>query len=286
MFGTKCFRQRSHRQFVFIAIAIAYLMVGLTGLAFPQISDDEVQQRFLRWIPAAQPASGPVDLFNQYKKKLVAEGSSQTEATRQLAVVRKLYRSSPDIQRLVFNNIYSNSNPAFKTKPNAFLMSTVEGRTPGRALDVGMGQGRNSVFLAKRGWDVTGYDISDEGLAVARKSAEAAGVKLNAVLDSHQKFNYGSNRWDLIAIIYVWAPVTKTDYVQRLYNALRPEGLVVIEHVAEDKGRRASRRGLNPTLLRRAFDGFRIVHFEDKVAKPDWGRSNTRLVRLVAEKRK
>jgi 2-polyprenyl-3-methyl-5-hydroxy-6-metoxy-1,4-benzoquinol methylase len=39
----------------------------------------------------------------------------------------------------------------------------VEARKPGRALDIGMGQGRNSVFLALKGWDVTGFDISDEG---------------------------------------------------------------------------------------------------------------------------
>ncbi len=64
----------------------------------------------------------------------------------------------------MFNNIYSNA-PGFSTNANALLVSAVTGRKPGRALDVGMGQGRNAVFLAVEGWNVTGFDISDVGLA-------------------------------------------------------------------------------------------------------------------------
>ena len=81
--------------------------------------------------------------------------------------------------------------------------------------------------------------------------------------------------------------------VRRLGNALRPGGLVVIEHAAADWGPGGRSSGaserditIDPTLLRRAFDDFRILYFEDTVAMPDWGRRKTRLVRLVAEKRK
>jgi 2-polyprenyl-3-methyl-5-hydroxy-6-metoxy-1,4-benzoquinol methylase len=45
--------------------------------------------------------------------------------------------------------------------PNAFLIKVVEGRKPRTALDMAMGQGRNALMLAQRGWDVTGFDISD-----------------------------------------------------------------------------------------------------------------------------
>lgn len=293
MHGIFSFRQRSHLQFVWVAIAVAYLLVGFADFALSQTSDEEVYQRYLRWIPSAQPAPGPAALLNEYKKQLVAKGISQSEADRQIVVIRRILPTRTDGYRLVFNNIYSSSNPGFNTKPNALLMSIVEGRTPGRALDVGMGQGRNSVFLAMRGWDVTGFDISEHGLAVARKSAEVAGVKLTAVLDSIEKFDYGRDHWDLIAIMYEPAPVTELDYVRRLGNALRPSGLVIIEHAAADWGpggrSSAASEGrattIDPTLLRRAFDGFRILHFEDTVAMPDWGQK-TRLVRLVAEKRK
>ena len=56
-----------------------------------------------------------------------------------------------------------------------------------------MGQGRNSVFLALKGWDVTGFDVSDEGIMVARKSAERAGVKINTVRETDEAFEYGAD---------------------------------------------------------------------------------------------
>ncbi len=53
----------------------------------------------------------------------------------------------------------------FNEEPNALLMETVKRQKPGKALDLGMGQGRNSIYLAMNGWEVTGVDIADEAVA-------------------------------------------------------------------------------------------------------------------------
>src|ERR1041384_1065349 len=66
-----------------------------------------------------------------------------------------------------FNKLYAGPSSLFSATPNAFLARIVSGVKPGRALDVAMGQGRNSVFLATQGWEVTGYDIADTGLEAA-----------------------------------------------------------------------------------------------------------------------
>jgi 2-polyprenyl-3-methyl-5-hydroxy-6-metoxy-1,4-benzoquinol methylase len=71
---------------------------------------------------------------------------------------------------------------------------------PGTALDVGMGQGRNSIWLAQHGWEVTGFDLSDVGVKLARERAEKLGVKLNAVVQSAEEFDFGKNRWDMIVV--------------------------------------------------------------------------------------
>ena len=55
-------------------------------------------------------------------------------------------------------------------------MDAVQGRKPGRALDIGMGQGRNAVFLATQGWDVTGFDPSTEAVRIAKANADKSGV--------------------------------------------------------------------------------------------------------------
>jgi 2-polyprenyl-3-methyl-5-hydroxy-6-metoxy-1,4-benzoquinol methylase len=187
----------------------------------------------------------------------------------------------------MFNNIYSNPNASgFSTGPNALLVSAVKGRKPGRALDVGMGQGRNAVFLAVEGWDATGFDISDRGLEVANKNAARVGVKVNTVLKSREEFDFGVAQWDLIVITYETIPLETPSYVERLRNSLRAGGLIVVETTASDAGQPLTRSvDVDPARLLRAFDGFRILRFEDGVAMPDWGKEKTRLVRFDAEKK-
>jgi 2-polyprenyl-3-methyl-5-hydroxy-6-metoxy-1,4-benzoquinol methylase len=69
----------------------------------------------------------------------------------------------------------------FNHEPNRFLMNSVRGRAPGMALDLGMGQGRNALYLATKGWKVTGVDISDEGVRLAREAATKQKLAVDAI---------------------------------------------------------------------------------------------------------
>jgi predicted O-methyltransferase YrrM len=254
------------------------------SLAFAQTSDERIWQQFLQWLPSAPPSSNVGPLYAQYRARLVAAGVSEADADKQLAVIRKMSRSRPEARRIMFNNIYS-SAPGFSTKPNALLVSAVTGRKPGRALDVGMGQGRNAVFLAVEGWDVTGFDISDVGLEVAKKNFARIGVRINTVLQGREEFDFGAEQWDLIVITYETIPLETPTYVRRLRDSLRSGGLIVVETTASDSGQPLTRSvDVDPTRLLRALDGFRILYFEDTVAMPDWGKEKTRLARLIAAK--
>src|SRR5688500_13343406 len=74
---------------------------------------------------------------------------------------------------------------------NKFLAESVKDKAPGKALDIGMGQGRNSLFLAALGWEVTGFDISEVGVKQAQAEAAKRGVKLDAKVGDVDKFDYG-----------------------------------------------------------------------------------------------
>jgi SAM-dependent methyltransferase len=279
--------QNLRRDFIrmLTSIALGYLLLGPISLAFAQTADERIWQQFLQWLPSAPPFESVGPLYAQYRARLVAAGVSEADADKQLAVIRKMSRSRPEARRIIFDNIYSNA-PGFNTKPNALLVSAVTGRKPGRALDVGMGQGRNAVFLAVERWDVTGFDISHVGLAVATKNAERVGVKINTVLQSREQFDFGAAQWDLIVITYETIPLETSTYAKKLRDSLRPGGLIVIETTASDSGQPLNRSvDVDPGQLLRAFNGFRILHFEDTVAMPDWGKQKTRLARLVAEKK-
>ena len=61
-----------------------------------------------------------------------------------------------------YNSLYAGDSEVFTREPNALLVEAVRNRKPGRALDVGMGQGRNALFLSRNGWEVTGIDSADD----------------------------------------------------------------------------------------------------------------------------
>ena len=253
-----------------------------------QTSDEEIWQQWMAWLPTAPPVDNMATVLREFRAHQVASGFSAEEADWQLTVVIRLNHDRTDGRQVIFNKIYSNSTPGFSTQPSGLLVTTVEGRNPGRALDIGMGQGRNSVFLALKGWDVTGFDISDEGITVARKNAERAGVKLNAVCESDKAFDYGSNQWDLIAFIYGPFPVTTAAYVERLHKSMKVGGVIVIESFCQEVSTPNRPSTVDPGQLLAAFKDFRLLFYEDTLAKSEWrppDAGETRIVRMVAEKR-
>ena len=186
-----------------------------------------------------------------------------------------------------WNKVFSSPQPVFNANPNAFLVEVVSNRRPGMALDLGMGQGRNALYLAQRGWSVTGVDISDVGLAQARQQAQKLGVQLNTILENADKFDFGKERWDLVVLLYF----PPRPYVSRIRASLKPGGIVVVEGLHRDSPER-QRLGQGVVFganeLLRVFDDFRILRYEDVIASSDWGSSENReparVVRLLAQK--
>jgi len=168
-------------------------------------------------------------------------------------------------------------------EPNRLLVETVANLPPGRALDIAMGEGRNSVFLAMKGWQVTGFDVSDEALRQAQARAARAGVKIETIRMASGDFDYGRDQWDLILLSYALAPLRDPNYVQRLHDSLRPGGRVVFEHYLRSARRAPGmpERGELPRL----FAGFKLLRYEETVMQSDWTfRSKAALARMVAAK--
>ena len=272
----------------FLLAAIVVTAIGFASGADAQTSNEAVWQQFTDWLVSAPQFDGPREMYNKYRAGLIAKGASTPEADRQMDIIERLMRERPDAYRAMFNNIYRTDNPVFSTQPNALLVATIEQRKPGRALDIGIGQGRNSVSLALKGWDVTGFDASDEGIATAQRNATRAGVKINAVRETEAAFDYGAGQWDLIVFTYEPFPITSAAYVERLGSALKPGGIIVVESLAQDDATpNRTPVSIDPARLLAVFNTqqFRILRFEDTMAKSDWNAGQRRLVRMVAEKR-
>jgi SAM-dependent methyltransferase len=227
---------------------------------------------FLAWLSAQPPDSKPANLIRPYRAVLIREGMSPVEAGRELDRLGHLAFTRPDGAKVLWNKVYGGHDPIFVETPNPLLASAVLDRKPGKALDFGMGQGRNSVFLAMQGWDVTGFDPSDEGIRIAQANAAKAGVKIHALVASDDQFNFGMARWDLIVMTYIRSPSVRD--AERIQRALAPGGIFVYENGSDRHNE-----------LLKLFLPFRILRFEDVDAIADWNPGEKiRLERLVAEK--
>jgi SAM-dependent methyltransferase len=190
-------------------------------------------------------------------------------------------RSGEQSMRDNWNEIYRNGL-GFLREPNRLLVETVKGKQPGKALDVAMGQGRNALHLAAQGWKVTGVDISDEGIRIAKGEAARRKLTLETVNVNIDEYDFGKSRWDLVTMIYAG---DKVAWIEKIKPALRPGGLFVVEYFAKDPAG-GDDGGFAPGQLAQLFaTGFAILRDEVVEDAPDWALDRAKLVRFVARKR-
>lgn len=125
---------------------------------------------------------------------------------------------------------YAESHRIWSGNPNTALVAEVADLPPGRALDLGCGEGADAVWLAARGWQVTAVDLSGVALARAAEHAAEAGVTVDwQKHDLEQSFPDGE--WDLVSaqFLHFWAEFDREKILRRAAAAVAPGGVLLIE---------------------------------------------------------
>lgn len=136
----------------------------------------------------------------------------------------------PPMDPSFWNRRYAESEFAYGTEPNDFLVRVVDRIPPGRVLCLAEGQGRNAVFLAEKGFEVTAVDASDVGLERARQLASARSVHIETRVADLADFDLGKAAWDGIVSIFAHLPPNvRRDVHRRVVAGLRPGGVFVLE---------------------------------------------------------
>jgi SAM-dependent methyltransferase len=180
-----------------------------------------------------------------------------------------------------WDEVYARQPHLYTTEPNALLAEVARGLRPGTALDIGMGQGRNAIYLAGLGWDVTGVDLSGEGVRLVGEGVRAVHARI-------EDFDLGCERWDLVIGMYVHGVVLRES--TRIIAALKPGGLLVVEGFHRDvmregiEGLEGGLLGYTTNALLRHFLALRVLRYEELRGLADWRRIDAPLVRLVARR--
>src|SRR5215469_2246843 len=113
-------------------------------------------------------------------------------------------------------------------RPNGRLVAEVAGLTPGRALDVGCGEGADAIWLARGGWTVTAIDISDVAVSRAREAAGLAGATVTWIRGDALQTPFPVSSFDLVSMQYPALPKAAGEAaVRKLLDTVRPGGLLL-----------------------------------------------------------
>lgn len=195
-----------------------------------------------------------------------------------------------------WNKRFEQADYLFGTTPNLYLQAHT-GLYPaaGKALCVADGEGRNSVWLARHGLAVDAFDISEIGVAKARKLAHEAGVSVNYAVADCEQWHWPAAHYDLVAAIFIQFadPQMRERLFANMVHTLKPGGLLILQGYTPKQleyktgGPPHLANLYTEELLRTAFAALELVElrmYEDDLAEGHHHLGRSALVGLVARK--
>jgi len=144
-------------------------------------------------------------------------------------------------------------------------------------LDMGMGEGRNAVFLAQKGYKVTGIDISSVAVKKSYLLAQEFGVKIKGVVASLKEYKIPPNSFDAIICFYY----VDRSLVEKMKTWLKPGGVLIFEAFTvkeKEKNRKKGSTDSDPQYLKqqellRLFSGMRVLKYEEPLHQKEFRSS-------------
>jgi SAM-dependent methyltransferase len=195
-----------------------------------------------------------------------------------------------------WNQRFAGEDFLFGTEPNAWLREHANALPRGgRVLCVADGEGRNSVWLAKRGFTVDAFDIAEAGVAKARRLAERERVQVRYTVADCDAYPWPEAAYDGVAAIFVQFadPPMRERLFARIVASLKPGGVLVLQGYTPRQleyrtgGPPFASHLYTEAMLRDAFATLEIVElreYEADVAEGSGHRGRSALIGLVARR--
>ena len=129
-----------------------------------------------------------------------------------------------------WNERYSNSEYIYGKEPNQFFSKCLSSLSPGKILFLGEGEGRNSVYAAKSGWNVDAVDYSSAAKEKALNLAKEENVSINYIVKDFSDFQPEENIYDVVVLVFIHLPEDLRKRTHELaIKALKPGGSIILE---------------------------------------------------------
>ena len=189
---------------------------------------------------------------------------------------------------------YSSKDYAYGTKANDFLVSMVDQLPTGKILCLAEGEGRNAVWLAEQGNEVTAVDSSEVGLKKAEKLAKERNVKITTVHADLADYDIGIQQWDAIVSIFCHLPPDlRQDVHHRCALGLRNEGIILLEAYTplqleyKTGGPPSAEMMMDVQSLSHELSSLKFLHLQEKVREIHEGKFHNgpgAVVQVLAKK--
>jgi len=152
---------------------------------------------------------------------------------------------------------YRSGESGKEESPTILLVETIQGLAPGTAIDLACGSGRNALYLAERGWNVTAVDGSDTAIRLVQQRAAARGLHVpTQVADlAAPEFTLLPETFDLILVAYY----LQRDLFTKVKASVRPRGVVVAIVHTPEPGEAWSEKRARSGELREFFAGWELL---------------------------
>jgi SAM-dependent methyltransferase len=175
----------------------------------------------------------------------------------------------PESRRALWDQRHAAADPIEDAKPDPTLIREIGALPPGRALDLGAGDGRNATWLARQGWQVTAVDFSEVAIARGRARAAAEGVEVDWRLADLLEWTPEARAYDLVTLFFIHLPREERRAVyERAADAVAMRGTLLV--VAHDRTNPSSGSGgpqdpdvlVSPPEVTAELVGFRVERAE------------------------
>lgn len=199
-----------------------------------------------------------------------------------------------------WNNRYKIEDSAYGYEPNEYFKRQITKLESGKILLPAEGEGRNAIFASKLGWQVSAFDMSEQGKIKAEKLAKKNNVKIDYKIGEFGELKYEEEQFDVIGLIYAhFSADQKSKYHKALDRYLRKGGTIIFEAFSK-KNLDLNAKNINTNgpkdidalfstdEIKKDFSNYEIVELKEETLNLNEGKYHkglSSIIRFVGTKR-